>query len=95
MVGKVMMATPVLANYHELLTKCLLITSFALRHRRGRHRPCGSSSGRPSGCAELSRSGGAFPVGQGASGQKFKPFEAAFPPPICYIFAPAIFRLTL
>ena len=30
LVGKAMMATPVLANHHELLTKCLLITSFAL-----------------------------------------------------------------
>ena len=30
MVGKFMMATPLLADHHELLTKCLLVTSFAL-----------------------------------------------------------------
>lgn len=30
LIGKFVMATPVLANHHELLTKCLLVTSLAL-----------------------------------------------------------------
>ncbi|MNE88587.1 Inner membrane protein YqjA [compost metagenome] len=30
LIGKFVMATPMLANHHELLTKCLLVTSFAL-----------------------------------------------------------------